>query len=170
MSKIRIAGYVKHSMVNGPGVRFVLFTQGCPHFCHGCQNPETWSMQGGEEWETSDIVALVKQTGYLDGFTFSGGDPLAQSGSCLLIAQALREEKHIDLWLYTGYTFEEVWAGAAGEDAKKLLQYIDVLVDGRYEEGLKAIEGNCLYRGSTNQRLIDVPKSLQQGTAVEFVL
>ena len=169
MGKIRIAGYVRHSMVNGPGVRFVLFTQGCTHFCHGCHNPETWAMDGGEEQETDDLVQLVKGTRFIDGFTFSGGDPLAQSGSCLLIAQALREE-NINLWLYTGYTFEEVCAGAAGEDAVKLLSYLDVLVDGRYDETLPATEGNCLYRGSTNQRLIDVPESLRQGKAVGFVL
>lgn len=169
MAEIRIAGYIKHSMVNGPGVRFVLFTQGCPHFCHGCQNPETWDMEGGEVWDTEDLVRLVRETGYLDGFTFSGGDPLAQSGSCLLVAQALREE-NINLWLYTGYTFEEVCAGAAGEDAVTLLRYIDVLVDGRFEEGLKATEGNCLYRGSTNQRLIDVQESLRRGETVGYVL
>ena len=125
-------------------------------------------MEGGEIWETDDIIRLVKETKYLDGFTFSGGDPLAQSGSCLLVAQALREE-NINLWLYTGYTFEEVQAGAAGEDAIKLLPYIDVLVDGRFEQDLLANEGNCMYRGSTNQRLIDVQESLRQGKAVEFV-
>ena len=167
MGKIRIAGYLKHSMVNGPGVRFVLFTQGCPHFCHGCQNPETWDMEGGEVWETEDLIRLVKETRFLDGFTFSGGDPLVQSGSCLLVAQALREE-NINLWLYTGYTFEEVQAGAAGEDAIKLLPYIDVLVDGRFRQDLLATQGNCIYRGSVNQRLIDVQESLRQGKAVAY--
>ena len=169
MSRIRIAGCVPHSMVNGPGVRFVLFTQGCSHFCHGCHNPETWDMNGGEEWDTEDVIRHVRQTRYIDGFTFSGGDPLAQSGSCLLIAQALREE-NINLWLYTGYTFEEVKAGAAGEDALTLLPLIDVLVDGRFEEAYKASDGECLYRGSTNQRLIDVGASLRQGKAVGYTL
>lgn len=165
MGTVRIAGRRKHSSVNGPGVRYVLFMQGCPHGCPGCQNPETWSMTGGREYDTGAVISEITATRYLDGVTLSGGDPLAQPGPAALIAGACRAAG-LNVWCYTGWTFEEIMAGAAGPEAVKALEQIDVLVDGPFVRELMSAE--CIWRGSSNQRLIDLPRSLETGRAVEI--
>lgn len=163
MPILRIAGCRKHSSVNGPGIRFVLFTQGCPHHCPGCHNPETWDPEDGAEISDEALLADITGTKYLDGITISGGEPLLQAGALLPLAEAVAGTG-LTIWMYTGYTFEQVMAGDAGADAVKLLQYTDVLVDGRYIASRKEDAG--IWRGSSNQRLIDVPESLRSGCAV----
>ncbi len=161
--KVRIAGYKKHSMVNGPGVRFVLFLQGCPHHCRGCQNPDTWDPAGGQEAETERLIELIARTRYLDGITLSGGDPLCQPAAAAQIAQAARQAG-LSVWCYTGWTLEQVLAGEAGPAARdRLLPLVDVLVDGPFEE--EKLSDACIWRGSTGQRLIDVKASLAAGHA-----
>lgn len=163
--KARIAGIERHSAVNGPGVRYVLFFQGCRHRCVGCQNPDTQPEEGGTLYETSDLIEDILQTKYLDGVTFSGGDPFCQPQALKEIASALRE-RAISIWAYSGWTYEELLSGIAGEEAISALRQIDVLVDGPFI--LKLLSTTCLFRGSSNQRLIDVQESLRHNEVKEL--
>ena len=165
MGKVRISGTRRHSSVNGPGVRYVLFFQGCPHRCPGCQNPETLDAAGGTETTTEALTEDILATRYLDGVTFSGGDPLMQPEALAEIARAVRA-RGLPVWVYTGWTYEQVMDGRAGEAAKEALRHVDVLVDGPFVEKKKT--GRSIWRGSDNQRLIDVPKSLELGHACEL--
>lgn len=164
--KARIAGTVRHSSVDGPGVRFVIFFQGCPHHCPGCQNPDTWNPAGGEEISVDELIEELEGTKYLDGVTLSGGDPFLQPEAAMAAADAARK-KGLSVWAYSGWTYEELASGAAGAGAREALGHIDVLVDGPFKQEFLSRE--CLYRGSSNQRLIDVPASLAAGRAVETI-
>ena len=163
-TRCRIAGTVRHSSVDGPGVRYLVFFQGCPHHCPGCQNPETWDPQGGEETTAEELAEEMRSTRYLDGITLSGGDPLLQPEAVIVMADAAHE-KGLSVWSYTGWTFEALLQGAAGETALEALRHIDVLVDGPFVQD--KLSGDHIYRGSGNQRLIDVQASLAAGAAVE---
>ena len=163
----RIAGTVRHSSVDGPGVRYVVFFQGCPHHCPGCQNPDTWDPGAGEEVAVDDLIDELSRTRFLDGITLSGGDPFVQPEAVMALADAARE-KGLTVWAYTGWTWEALQNGAAGEAAKDALSHIDVLVDSPFVEEL--LRRECIYRGSSNQRLIDVPASLKAGEAVDVQL
>ncbi len=165
MTTLRIAGCKKHSSVNGPGVRYVLFMQGCTHHCPGCQNPETWDPAGGMAVNVEDIIQEIRSTRYLDGVTLSGGDPLLQPDAARTIAKAMQEDD-LNVWLYTGWTYEQIMRGSAGQKAKEVLPYVNVLVDGPFVEQRKT--GHSLWRGSDNQRLIDVQASLAQKQVVEW--
>lgn len=161
--KVRIAGIERHSAVNGPGIRYVCFFQGCAHRCKGCQNPDTQDLNGGTEYDTGILLQDIFSTKYLDGVTFSGGDPFCQPEALKEMAYALRE-RGINVWSYTGWTYEELQKGEAGAKALEALKEIDVLVDGPFV--LSLLSKECLFRGSTNQRLIDVQESLKQGKVV----
>ena len=163
--KINIAGVLKHSSVNGPGVRYVLFTQGCIHNCAGCQNPETHDGQGGSLMDVEDVAQDILETKYLDGVTLSGGDPFYRPEAMLELLKILKS-KNMNIWVYTGWKLEDILEGKPGEGSRESLDYIDVLVDGRFNEELKS--SNCIYRGSTNQRLIDIKATLEQGSIVEY--
>lgn len=165
MTTLRIAGCKKHSSVNGPGVRYVLFMQGCTHHCPGCQNPETWDPVGGMAVNVEDIIQEIRSTRYLDGVTLSGGDPLLQPDAARTIAKAMQEDS-LNVWLYTGWTYEQIMRGSAGQKAKEVLPYVNVLVDGPFVEQRKT--GHSFWRGSDNQRLIDVQASLAQKQVVEW--
>ena len=161
--KCRIAGTVRHSSVDGPGVRYVVFFQGCPHHCPGCQNPETWNPAEGEETTAEELAEEMRATRYLDGITLSGGDPLLQPSAVIVMADAAHE-KGLSVWCYTGWTFEALMQGAAGEEAVEALRHIDVLVDGPFV--LAERDLNLRFRGSRNQRVIDVRKSRETGRVV----
>lgn len=162
---VRIAGSKAHSAVNGPGVRYVLFMQGCRHHCPGCQNPETHATDGGTECRIEDVISEILETRYLDGVTLSGGDPFAQPEAGVQIAKAVKEAGW-NLWVYTGWTYEQLLEGCAGEEGIRMLSYIDVLVDGPFIEELRSEE--IRWRGSTNQSLVDVQASLKQGCKVAY--
>ena len=162
---VSIAGVKKHTTVNGPGVRYTVFMQGCEHGCKGCHNPETHDLGGGEEVSVKELIDDILATKYIDGVTLSGGDPLLQAEQCRDIVEALKSNG-LDIWLYSGFTFDEVAAGKAGEAAREVLDFIDVMVDGRFIESLKSEEH--IWRGSSNQRLIDVRKSLDAGEIISF--
>ena len=162
--QIKLSGIKRHSLANGPGVRYVIFMQGCPHHCKGCQNPETWDPKAGQMEDTDCVVSDVIADKYLDGVTLSGGDPFFQGAALLDLARRLKEAK-INLWAYSGWTFEELLRGDAGKEALEALSYIDVLVDGPFVQ--EKLSTECIYRGSTNQRLIDLKKSLAEKKAVE---
>ena len=160
--KVRLAGNLQSdSIVDGSGIRTVVWFQGCNHHCKFCHNPETWNLNGGFEVDLDDIKKQIKNLKYQTGITLSGGDPFFQPEAALEIAK-FAHSIGLNVWGYTGFTYEEIMAR---DDAKKeLLKELDVLVDGRFEIEKKSL--NCKFRGSTNQRLIDVKKSLNFGEVV----
>ena len=160
MSTLRIAGTIPESIVDGPGIRYVLFTQGCPHSCPGCHNPQTHDFAGGREVQVSDLLTDITRRSFVKAVTLSGGEPFCQPAPLAELAAALKE-KGFHLMCYSGFTFEEL---LQKEDARSLLEQLDLLVDGRFVESRKNIE--LRFRGSDNQRVLDVPASLAAGSAV----
>lgn len=158
---MRIANYIQDSIVDGKGLRFTLFTQGCPHRCPGCHNPQTHDFAGGREMSTEELVSIILKNPLTDGVTFSGGEPFAQAADCAAIARAVRA-KGLNIWAYSGWTFEELLAGTP--EQRELLELCDVLVDGPFLLAQRSL--SLKWRGSTNQRVLDVPKSLAQGRAI----
>lgn len=159
---IRIAGTVNDSIVDGPGLRFTVFTQGCPHHCPGCHNPETHDPQGGHVVQTQEIIARMGKNPLLSGLTLSGGEPFMQSAACLELARAAHA-KGLNVWIYTGFVWENLLA--EGDcDRMALLREADVLVDGPFIKERRSLELD--FCGSANQRLIDVPASFQAGQVV----
>ena len=164
---IRLASDLQSdSIVDGPGLRTVIWTQGCGHKCPGCQNPQTWDFEGGGEVPLDMVYEALDELEYQQGITFSGGDPMYQPYPCTEIAKYCKE-KGYNIWVYTGFTYEELMKMAKKDKIYlEFLKYIDVLVDGRFI--LKERDLNCLFRGSRNQRLIDVPKTLKSKKIVLF--
>lgn len=161
---MRIAGMIQDSIVDGPGFRFTLFTQGCPHNCEGCHNPETHDFNGGSEMSPDEIIKKLLSNPLTDGITFSGGEPFEQAEGCAVIARAARENG-LNVWAYSGYTFEELLDKAERQpEVMDLLKLTDVLVDGRFVLAQRSL--SLKWRGSANQRILDVPKSLEAGQAV----
>lgn len=168
---LRVAGIVRESIVDGDGIRYVLFLQGCKHGCKGCHNPETWNFDGGNEREQSDILEEILENPLIDGVTFSGGDPLFQASELINIVKELHD-KDINMWLYTGFVFEDFILfknnccknELVTRDMIELLQYIDVVVDGPFEIDNKSFD--CKFRGSKNQRLINCKESLRQNEVI----
>ena len=156
MKKVRLSGIAYESLVNGPGLRRVFFAQGCRHNCIGCFNPETHDFKKGEVMDMDRLIEDVRENPLLKGITFSGGDPMEQADKFTYMA---KEFKKLDLniWCYTGYKFEEI---IEDEDKREFLNYIDVLVDGKFKEELE--DEKLKYKGSSNQRIIDVQKSLKK--------
>ena len=163
-TKLRIAGIVNDSVVDGLGIRMTLFTQGCPHRCEGCHNPHTHDYAGGYEITLGEIADKVKANPLLDGMTFSGGEPFEQSEALSDLAVWLRQNG-LNLWCYSGYTYEQLLAKSEQNSAvATLLEYTNVLVDGRFEQDKKNLLLN--FRGSENQRVIDMNKTREQGEIV----
>ena len=150
--RILIAGTASDSIVDGTGLRFTIFTQGCCHHCPGCHNPETHDLNGGKEMDTEDIIAEFKKNPLMSGITLSGGEPFLQPQACLELAKATHTIGR-DVWAYSGYTLEEL-RGMADADVDALLDEIDVLVDGRFVMEERSLE--LRFRGSRNQRIIDM--------------
>lgn len=159
--KIRIAGLVNDSIVDGPGLRLTVFTQGCPHHCPGCHNPQSHDFSGGELRDTDEILDIMRDNILLDGVTLSGGEPFAQPEACAEIAKAAHEAG-LNVWCYTGYTFEELLKGCP--EWLELLKHVDVLVDGPFVMSLRTLDAR--FRGSSNQRILDAPRSLKTGKPV----
>jgi len=161
---MKIAGTAQDSIVDGPGLRFTVFTQGCPHHCDGCHNPQTHDFDGGEETTVAELVKKLLGNPLTDGLTLSGGEPFAQARECAELAAAARAAK-LNVWAYSGYTFEELLELAKTHpEIMRLLELTDVLVDGRFEKDGRSLE--LKWRGSRNQRVIDVAKSLSSSEVV----
>lgn len=159
--KIRLSNPLQSdSIVDGEGIRCVIWTQGCPHHCKGCHNPETHSFNKGFLKDTDELIEQIKNLELQDGITFSGGDPMIQAEACTEIAKACKE-MNLNIWCYTGFTFEELLIDPIKVE---FLKYIDVLVDGKFELDKKSYD--AMYRGSTNQRIINVKDSLKKGKCV----
>lgn len=161
--KIRLSSPIQSdSIVDGEGIRTVIWTQGCPHHCPFCHNPSTHDMSGGFIKDTEDVIKEILEMELQDGITFSGGDPMMQPKECTEIAKVLKEH-NLNIWCYTGFNFEDL---LKDEDRVEFLKYIDVLIDGRFEIDKKSYD--CMFRGSTNQRIINVKESLKKGKAVNI--
>ena len=164
--ELRIAGITKESFVDGPGIRYVIFTQGCKHECEGCHNPDTHKMDGGYSTDVDELIQDIINSKHIDGVTISGGEPFLQAKECLYIIESLK--KHgIHIICYTGYTFEQLTA-AKNIVFDNILKNIDMLIDGKYVEGLRDL--SLAYRGSKNQRIIDVKASISDKKIVLYPL
>ena len=157
--KIRLAADLQtDSIVDGDGIRTVIWTQGCPHNCPGCHNPSTHDFKSGDLIDIEDVLKRIDNLVFQDGITFSGGDPMCQAEACSIIAKYARGQG-LNVWCYTGYTFEELLIMCkSNKHIMNFLNCIDVLVDGKFMMEYRSLD--CKFRGSTNQRLIDVKKSL----------
>ncbi len=159
---LNLAGIAEDSIVDGPGLRTTIFVQGCPHHCPGCHNPETWEFGTGTDVSIEDIYSGIRSNYLCHAVTFSGGEPFSQAEELAALARLLRDNGY-EIAAYSGYTFEELLNGTPGQ--RELLGLIDVLIDGPFIQAEKSLELN--FRGSRNQRIINVPESLKRGRAVE---
>lgn len=158
---INVAGVVHESIVDGPGIRFTIFAQGCPHRCPGCHNPETHPFGVGTDMAVSALLAQIRRNPLVRGVTFSGGEPFSQAQAFEALATLLRNDGY-EVASYSGFTFEQLLCGTPAQRA--LLQALDILVDGPFVLAQRNLD--LRFRGSENQRILEVPASLAKGAAV----
>lgn len=157
---MRLAGILPESLVDGPGVRFVVFSQGCPHHCQDCHNPETWNEQGGKEFSLRELRKMLRaRQKNLRGITLSGGEPFLQAGEMAALAEEAKK-MGLDVVTYTGYTYEQILSLDL-PGSQELLEITDILVDGPFRPELRDIA--LAFRGSSNQRLIDLASTREKG-------
>ncbi len=161
---LQLSGTANDSIVDGPGLRFTIFVQGCPHRCKGCHNPQTHDFNGGTASDTDEMLEKIKRNPLLDGVTFSGGEPFCQALPLAEIGRKVHE-LGLNIITYTGFTFEELYARRNENGIGELLKVTDYLIDGPFIEALKSYQ--LQFRGSANQRILDCRKSLESGCAVE---
>ena len=167
---MKMAGFYDESISNGLGWRAVLFVSGCPHNCPGCHNKQAQNFNYGTDFNKQEIIDRIKQNSILKGVTISGGEPLCKENipEVLEFIKDLKKEKpEFNVWCYSGYTFEELMA-RNDEVTNQCLNEIDVLVDGEYIESQK--EPNLKFRGSKNQRIIDVHKCINEQKIVQLAI
>lgn len=167
---MKVAGFYDESISNGLGWRAVLFVSGCPHHCPGCHNKEAQNFNFGEEFNKQEIIDKIKGNSILKGITISGGEPLCKENIkevCEFIKDVKKEKKNFDVWCYSGYTLDELVA-RNDETTNECLNEIDVLVDGEFKQDLK--DPNLKFRGSSNQRILDVKECLKTNSFVELNL
>ena len=157
---LRILEIVEDTMVDGPGFRTSIYCAGCSHACPGCHNPQSWDFGGGLEMTVDELMRTIVSDPFTRGVTFSGGDPMYQAAGFAELARAIHTYTQKDVWCYTGFTFESL----IQDDQRELLAELDVLVDGPFIQSLR--DESLLFRGSSNQRLIDVQASLYSGETV----
>lgn len=165
MSSIKIAGIVSESIVDGEGIRYVIFTQGCPHNCKGCHNAHTHDCNQGKLKAIDEIIEEVRHNPLIKGVTLSGGEPFLQAEPLAELAKSVKAVGK-DVWVYSGFTYEKLLDGEI-DGAKQLLSECDVLVDGKFE--LEKRDLTLRFRGSSNQRVIDVKSSLEEGKPVIYL-
>lgn len=162
--KIKLSGIVKESIVDGPGIRYVLFTQGCPHKCKGCHNPQTHDISAGDTKNIDEIVDDITQNPLLKGVTISGGEPFLQAKQISKLISKLDRDK-LDVIVYTGFKYEELLNNSNENNGfYSLINNSDILIDGKFDIGLKS--ELLPFRGSTNQRSIDCRQSIETGDIV----
>lgn len=159
---IQVLDIVEDTMVDGPGFRTSIYCAGCLHKCPGCHNPQSWNPSGGRAMTTEQVMEIIEADPYAD-VTFTGGDPMYQAEGFTELARAIRHKTQKTIWCYTGFTFEAI---VHAPRYQQLLQELDVLVDGPFVKALR--NEDLLFRGSSNQRLIDVQASLAVGQVVEY--
>lgn len=161
--KIRIADTVNDSIVDGPGIRLTIFVQGCPHNCEGCHNPGTHGFGGGRLVTLGEMLDKAAANPLLDGVTFSGGEPFCQGFPLAWLGKELKKNG-LNIVTYSGYTYEQLIKGANSENGwRELLDVTDILVDGPFVKSLRDL--TLKFRGSSNQRIIDIKKSAESGKA-----
>lgn len=152
---IRVFGTAEESIVDGPGIRFAVFTQGCKHHCHGCHNRDSWGFEKGKNENISDLVFKMKKNPLISGLTLSGGDPFYRTAECTALCRAVKKElPSYNIWIWSGFTYEEIYADS---QKRELLELCDILVDGLFLDDCKTM--SLPWRGSSNQRVIDIRKS-----------
>lgn len=156
---MRIMNIDTDSTDNGNGIRTVIYVSGCNHYCEGCHNPKSWNANNGIEYSISELIDIIEENPISD-VTISGGDSLTfQYEDTLILVKEIKAKTIKNVWLYTGYVFEEL-----PEHKKEILHYLDVIIDGRFELSKKDL---CImFRGSSNQRIIDVKKSIKDGITI----
>lgn len=159
---LRIIDIIEDTTVDGPGFRTSIYCSGCEHACPGCHNPQSWNFGAGKSMQLEQVMKIILDDPFAD-VTFSGGDPMYQAEGFTELAKAIKQQSSKTIWCYTGFTFETL---LLRPNTRNLLLYVDVLVDGPYVEALR--DEDLLYRGSSNQRLIDVRASLEQRQVVEW--
>ncbi len=153
---IQLADFLEESVVDGPGFRQVIFVQGCLHHCKGCHNPQTWDTNAGKTISVNELFKKIKDSNIIQGITYSGGEPFLQAEALIKLSEMIKNKyPNYNIFAYSGYVFEDL---IKNEKQKELLTYIDVLIDGPFI--LDKRDLSLLYRGSSNQRIIDVKKSL----------
>lgn len=165
---MKISGFYDESISNGIGWRAVLFVSGCPHHCEGCQNKEAQDFNYGVELDENEILEKIKNNSILKGITISGGEPLCKeniNGVYSFIKDVKKIKPDFNVWCYSGYTFEEL-KNRKDEETKKCLEQIDVLVDGRFKEEEK--DPTLKFKGSANQRIIDMSNTIKENKIVEY--
>ena len=158
---LNLSNIITDSIVDGPGISTTIFSQGCPHHCPGCHNPSTWSFEGGTEMTEETVLEIVKSNPLCKGVTFSGGEPFVQAESFTKLAALLKAEGY-EVASYSGFTFEQLQCGTPAQ--QKLLAHIDVLIDGPFILEQRSL--STIFRGSKNQRILNVPASLAAGQAI----
>lgn len=165
-NEIRLFGVANDSIVDGPGLRYSVYVQGCSHHCPGCHNPESWAFEGGTVTTIEALVKDIQQNQLIHDVTLSGGDPFDQAGPVAKLATRLKELGY-RLWSYSGYLYEDLCERAKTDaDIKTILDSIDVLVDGEFKKDLKSLD--LKWKGSSNQRVIDMNKTREQGKIVLY--
>jgi len=159
---LSILDIIEDTTVDGPGFRTAIYAAGCLHRCPGCHNPGSWDIQQGKPVSIDSLLKRILADDFAN-VTFSGGDPFFQPEGFMRLARGIKEKSRKTIWCYTGYTFEAL---IKNKKLFPLLEYIDVLVDGRYEQSLR--DESLLFRGSRNQRLIDVPRSLKEKKVILY--
>ena len=164
-NKLRLSGIIRESIVDGPGIRMVVFAQGCKHNCYGCHNPATHDLMGGYETTIGNILKAIKENPLLQGVTFSGGEPFLQAETFAILAREIHK-LNLDVLVYTGYTIEQLIDGIDENPAwRDLLSEADTLVDGPFIMAQRSL--SIKFRGSKNQRVIDPRASIKAKKAIE---
>ena len=156
---IRVLDIIEDTMVDGPGFRTAIYCAGCRHQCVGCHNPQSWAFDGGRDMTVEQLMQVIVADPFAN-VTFTGGDPMYQAAAFAELARAIHRDTNKDIWCYTGFTYESL----IQPEQRELLSQLDVLVDGPYVQRLR--NPDLLFRGSSNQRLIDVQASLYAGEVV----
>lgn len=162
MRKLSILEIIEDTTVDGPGFRTSVYAAGCPNACPGCHNPQSWNIENGRLMATQEILDIILADPFAD-VTFTGGDPMFQPIEFAELAKAIREHCDKNIWCYTGFLFENILRNNA---QRTLLELVDVLVDGPFVQSLR--DESLLFRGSSNQRLIDVKRSMEEGRVVLY--
>ncbi|HEY8390796.1 MAG TPA: anaerobic ribonucleoside-triphosphate reductase activating protein [Clostridia bacterium] len=159
--QLRISGLIQESIVDGPGIRFVIFAQGCDFHCEGCHNPQTWSHTGGTLVDTDTLYEKIKANPLIKGITISGGEPFLQSSALIPLIKKLKADGY-EIAVYTGYCFEELLN--CNDSKTEMAKLVDIIIDGRFILAQKSLL--LKFKGSKNQRIINVQKSLQENKTV----
>ncbi|MDR2679956.1 MAG: anaerobic ribonucleoside-triphosphate reductase activating protein [Tannerella sp.] len=160
MTELSILNIVRDTTVDGPGFRTAIYAAGCGHQCAGCHNPQSWDIRNGSPYSINTLLDIIGENEF-SNVTFSGGDPLMQVEGFSELARRIKKETGKNIWCYTGFSYERIIRSGR---LSRILPYVDVLVDGRYMEALR--NEDLPFRGSRNQRIIDVRESLARREVV----